>query len=80
MKDIFIDIRKEGKAIQEYFENKDYVTIEDLLNAVDDLIYEKNSDEERYKDEISSLEEDIRENYRRKTDYEILGMSEDDFC
>ena len=55
MKDVFIDIRKEGKTIQEYFENKDYVTIEDLLNAIDDLIYEKNSDEERYKDEIKKL-------------------------
>ena len=35
MKDIYVDIRRSG--IENYFPNKDMVTVDDLINQIDEL-------------------------------------------
>lgn len=35
MKDIYVDIRRSG--IEEYFPNKDLVTVDELINKIDEL-------------------------------------------
>lgn len=50
MKKILVDIREENESIRDYFKNKDLVSVEELLNAIDDLIYERNNLEEKLED------------------------------
>ena len=50
MKKILVDIREENEIIRDYFKNKDLVSVDDLLNAIDDLIYERNNLEEKLED------------------------------
>jgi hypothetical protein len=40
MEDVYIDIRKENKWIQECFKNKDFVSIDELLNKFEELLFE----------------------------------------
>lgn len=60
MKKILIDIREENTKIKDYFKNKDLVSVEELLNAVDDLICERDNLEEKVED----MEKDIEDNYK----------------
>ena len=46
MDKILINITEEHISIRKYFINKDYVSVEDLLEAIDNLIYEKDNLEE----------------------------------
>lgn len=43
---ILVDIREEHISIRNYFKDKDLVSVEDLLEAIDNLIYEKDILEE----------------------------------
>lgn len=47
MDSILIDIRAEHISIRKYFEGKDLVSVAELLEAIDDLIYEKDNLEEK---------------------------------
>ena len=60
MKKILVDIREENESIRDYFKNKDLVSVNDLLNAIDDLIYERDNLEDKIKD----MEQDIEDNYK----------------
>ena len=46
MDSILIDIREEHISIRKYFEGTDLVSVADLLEAIDNLIYEKSNLEE----------------------------------
>jgi hypothetical protein len=67
--------------IKKYFklENKDIITLEDLIGGlveeIEDLEYELYN----VKEELETTEENIKEYYVRKSDYEINGVSERDF-
>ena len=51
MEKILVDIREENESIRDYFKNKDLVSVDDLLNAIDDLICEKDNLEEKLEDQ-----------------------------
>lgn len=72
MEEVLINLA--GDELSEYFE-KNLVSIEELCNAISDLIYEKGVLEEK----IQDLEEDIRDNYNPKSPYEIYGINESEF-
>lgn len=50
MEKILVDIREENESIRDYFKNKDLVSVDDLLNAIDDLICERDNLEEKLED------------------------------
>lgn len=50
MDKILIDIREEHISIRRYFNDKDCISVEDLLEAIDNLIYEKDNLEEELDD------------------------------
>lgn len=50
-------------------------TIEDIFDEIDRLSDENDS----LKEQISDMEDDIAENYTKKSAYECCGMSEWDF-
>lgn len=50
MESILIDIRAEHISIRKYFEGKDLVSVADLLEAIDNLIYERDNLEEEIDD------------------------------
>ena len=55
MEEVFIDIRKENSWIRELFFDKDFVSISDLINEIEDLL----GDIDRLKDEKKDLEEKL---------------------
>ena len=75
MDKVLVDIRKETKTIREYFNDNDLVLVEDLLNAVDNLIYEKHCLEE----EIEDIKQDMQDNYRPIPYSTQVGISDRDF-
>lgn len=77
MDKVLVDIRKETDTIKEFFEGKDTVPVDDLLNAIDNLIYEKHCLEEKLQDQKEYCDE---WHTTRKVDYyEEYGVSERDF-
>lgn len=40
MENVYVDIRKENETIREYFYDKDFVSIDTLLNSIDDLLFQ----------------------------------------
>lgn len=75
MNEVFIDIRKENEWIRKYFENKDFVSIDDLLTCIENL----DSDVEHWKEKYQDLEQDLQENYRPIPYSEQVGVSDKDF-
>ena len=57
MDKVLVDIRQETKTIKEYFKNQDTVLVDDLLNTIDNLIYEKHCLEEKLQDHKEYCEE-----------------------
>ena len=74
LKDSWRNIDKYTKA-----ENKDLISLEDvigeLMERIEELEYELNNT----KEELRTTEENIKEYYVKKSDYEINGVSERDF-
>ena len=60
MERILIDIREESKQIQRIFENKDIISLEDLIAKVEEL----DDDVSDREDKIRDLEQDIQDNYK----------------
>lgn len=69
MDEVFIDMRKQNRWIQKYFANKDLVSVDDLLNCIEDLDGEIDHWKEKYED----LENDVKENYK------FVGSEEPDW-
>ena len=61
MKELKIDIRNEDEYIRDRLKGADFISLEDLLNGFEYLIFEVEHLEER----IEDLEHDIEDNYRR---------------
>lgn len=62
---------KLDEELQEIFEGKDYVSLEDLKNKILDLHCEVGELQENYK----ALEERIETHYKQKTDSEFYGIN-----
>lgn len=54
---------------------KDLISVEELLGIMEDLYFEK----ERLEEKIEELEQDIKENYKPISPYELYGVNERDF-
>ena len=75
MKDIYIDLRTQSKTIKENFENKDFVSIDELLDKFEDLIFELKTVKEEYND----FKKDVEDNYKYMPIDEQVGISDRDF-
>lgn len=75
MNEVFIDIRKENKWIKKYFNNADFVSINDLLTCIENL----DGDIEYLKEQYKDLEQDLQDNYRPIPYSEQVGVSDRDF-
>lgn len=58
--------------LKKYFDNKDLVSVEDLIGLLDDLTY----DVEKLKEEYEDLAEDVRDNYKFVGMREAVGYNE----
>lgn len=72
-----LDIRTFENDIKERFENKDLITLEELISDYVEVLGELKQKQEEY----DKLERDLMNNYTRiETDpYEEYGVSESDF-
>lgn len=61
MESVFVDIREQYRTIKEQFGNKDYVSVEELI----DKIYDLANEIENLKEEQEKREQDIEDNYER---------------
>lgn len=60
MEKILVDIREESEQIKRIFENKDLISIEDLLSKIEEL----DDDKGYLEDKIKDMEQDIEDNYK----------------
>lgn len=72
MQEVLVNLS--GDTLEEYF-NKHLVSIEELLSAIDELIYKK----EQLECKIRDMEQDIEDNYRPIPLAEQYGVSDRDF-
>lgn len=75
MENIYVDLRIQNKWIREAFENKDIVSIEDMITKIEDLLDELDSVKEEYKD----FKYNVECNYKQISNEEQLGISDSDF-
>lgn len=75
MKDIYVDLRTQSKTIKENFKNKDFISIDELLDKFEDLIFELESVKEEYDD----FKKDVEDNYKYMPIDEQVGVSDRDF-
>lgn len=75
------DLKDSWRYIERYIkaENKDIVSVEDVIGALVEEIEDLEYELENVKEELETTEENIKEYYVRKSDYEINGVSERDF-
>ena len=60
MEEILVDIRNESRIIKRIFENKDMVSIEELLAKIEEL----DDNVEHYKKELQDTIQDRDDNYK----------------
>ena len=73
---IMVDLRESAPKVKETFNGVDFVTLQDLLDKFEDLVYELASKEE----EIDDLKLDMESNYKKiDVNCDFYGMSENDF-
>lgn len=68
MDKILVDLRFENEIIQNMFD-KDYVSIDDILNKLYDLHWELVGEQEKYED----FKQEVEDNYRPVSYKEQLG-------
>lgn len=61
----------ELKSVMKYFEGKEWITTWDLVNAIDELLYQR--------DELEEQNDILKENQRPFNPYKEYGLSEGDF-
>ena len=69
------EIEKINKYACKNYTNKDIISVEDLVVIIEELGCECESLEEK----IDDMEQDIRDNYKPVSPYEMYGVSERDF-
>lgn len=72
---VYVDLRNENRWIREIFNNKDLVTIEEMLTKIEDLNEELEYTQEKFED----FKIDVEDNYRRLDVAEQLDISDRDF-
>lgn len=72
---VYVDLRNENRWIREIFNNKDLVTIEEMLTKIEDLNEELEDTQEKFED----FKRDVEDNYRRLDVAEQLDISDRDF-
>lgn len=72
MKDIYVNIK--GYSFKKKF-SKDLVSLDDILNVLEDLFF----DCERLEEKIEDLETDIEDNYKRVSISSQVGIYDRDF-
>ena len=73
---VMVDLRERVPKVKETFNGVDFVTLQDLLDKFEDLVYELASKEE----EIDDLKLDMESNYKKiDVNCDFYGMSENDF-
>ena len=75
MENIYVDIRLQNRWIREVFDNKDMISIDEMFEAIEDLLEEK--DEIRL--EYEEFKCDVADNYVRAPLAEQLDISDRDF-
>lgn len=75
MDNVYVDLRNENKWIKEIFNNKDFVSVEDLLGKCEDLKDELDHVTEEFED----FKRDVEDNYRPVSVTEQLDISDKDF-
>lgn len=75
MDNVYVDLRNENKWIRELFLNKDFVSVEDLLDKCEDLKEELDYVVEEYED----FKKDVEDNYKRIELAEQLDINDRDF-
>lgn len=73
MEDVLIKIKDTG--YEKYFENKDMVSVEELLNALEKAIDDKETINQEYKE----FKQEVEDNYKPITYAEQIGHNEKDF-
>lgn len=69
MEQIMIDIRNEREYLKRQFEGKDYITMEELLETIENIIL----DNERLEEELKDLQQDLEDNYKPISQNEQIG-------
>lgn len=72
---VYVDLRDENKWIREIFDNKDLVTIEEMLIKIVDLNEELEYTQEKFED----FKRDVEDNYKRIPVEEQLDISDKNF-
>lgn len=75
MDNVYVDLRNENRWIREIFDNKDLVTIEEMLIKIIDLNEELEYTQEKFED----FKRDVEDNYKRIPVEEQLDISDRDF-
>ena len=52
MDNIYVDIREENESIRDLFNDKDFVSVDTLLDTIDDLLYQINELKEEPEEDI----------------------------
>ena len=74
---VMVDLRESDPKVKETFNGVDFVTLQDLLDKFEDLVYELASKEE---EKIDDLKLDMESNYKKiDANCDFYGMSENDF-
>ena len=72
---MYIDIRNESDTIKKYFKDKDLVRTDELISAIEELVWEV----DRLNESIEDKEQYYKDNYRKVDDYEFYGVSRKEF-
>lgn len=75
MEDIYVDLRVCNKWIQAIFENKDIVSIEEILEKTEELNDELNE----VKTDFEIFKQDVKDNYERVSIIDQLDITDRDF-
>lgn len=73
---VMVDLRESAPKVKKTFNGVDFVSLQDLLDKFEDLVYELASEEEK----IDDLKLDMESNYKKiDANCDFYGMSENDF-
>lgn len=72
---VYVNMKEINEDITDYFDNKDLVTIDELLGGIEDLLYEVHHLEE----EMHDYKKYVADNYREIPYSEQVCVSDRDF-
>ena len=75
MDKIYIKVEDLNKWVAKYFENKDIITVEDLLGVIEELDGELENEKMKYEE----LENNMHENYEQISSHRMYNINERDF-